>query len=214
MMVYHKIYKNMDLFKLYLDENYNIIVQISIWLVITIILLIFIYFLFIKKIYRYSLVKLDIKLGNVGSAEFRPNKTDLQIAHKIWTELITRKAAIPIDKENDVIEEIYDSWYALFQKVREFISEIPAELIRKNKSTKEIVRIATQTLNEGLRPHLTMWQARFRTWSSSKKDKMMDMTPQEFQKEYPQYKDLIDDLLKVNAQLMQYAQELKKIIDK
>lgn len=204
----------MDLFKLYLDENYNLIVQISIWLIILLNLIILVYFLVLKKVYRYNLVKLDIKLGNVGSAEFRPNKTDLQIAHKIWTELITRKAAIPIDQENDIIEEIYDSWYALFQKVREFISEIPAELIRKNKSTKEIIRIATQTLNEGLRPHLTMWQARFRTWSSSKKDKMMDMTPQEFQKEYPQYKDLIDDLLKVNAQLMQYAQELKKIIDK
>lgn len=204
----------MDLFKLYFDENFNLIVQISIWLVVFLIVIVLVYFLVIKKIYRYNLVKLDIKLGNVGSAEFRPNKTDLQIAHKIWTELITRKAAIPIDKENDIIEEIYDSWYALFQKVREFISEIPAELIRKDKSTKEIVRIATQTLNEGLRPHLTMWQARFRTWSSSKKDKMMDMTPQEFQKEYPQYKDLIDDLLNVNAQLMQYAVELKKIIDK
>lgn len=204
----------MDLFKLYFDENFNLIVQISIWLVVFVIVILLVYFLVIKKIYRYNLVKLDIKLGNVGSAEFRPNKTDLQIAHKIWTELITRKAAIPIDKENDIIEEIYDSWYALFQKVREFISEIPAELIRKNKSTKEIVRIATQTLNEGLRPHLTMWQARFRTWSSSKKDLMMDMTPQEFQKDYPQYKDLIDDLMKVNAQLMQYAQELKKIIDK
>ena len=203
----------MDLFKLYFDENYNVIAQISIWFVILIVLLLFVYLLFIRKIYRYSLVKLDIKLGNVGSVEFRPNKTDLQIAHKIWTELITRKAAIPIDKENDVIEEIYDSWYALFQKVREFIGEIPAELISKNKSTKEIVRIATQTLNDGLRPHLTRWQARFRTWSSSKKDKMMDMTPQEFQKEYPQYKDLIDDLLKVNVQLMQYAVELKKIID-
>ncbi|MCB0536803.1 MAG: hypothetical protein KDE33_04670 [Bacteroidetes bacterium] len=205
---------DMDLFKLYFDENFNLIVQISIWLVVFVIVILLVYFLVIKKIYRYNLVKLDIKLGNVGSAEFRPNKTDLQIAHKIWTELITRKAAIPIDKENDIIEEIYDSWYALFQKVREFISEIPAELIRKNKSTKEIVRIATQTLNEGLRPHLTMWQARFRTWSSSKKDLMMDMTPQEFQKDYPQYKDLIDDLMKVNAQLMQYAQELKKIIDK
>lgn len=204
----------MDLFKLYFDENFNLIVQISIWLVIFVIVILLVYFLVITKMYRYNLVKLDIKLGNVGSAEFRPNKTDLQIAHKIWTELITRKAAIPIDKENDIIEEIYDSWYALFQKVREFISEIPAELIRKNKSTKEIVRIATQTLNEGLRPHLTMWQARFRTWSSSKKDKLMDMTPQEFQKDYPQYKDLIDDLMKVNAQLMQYAQELKKIIDK
>ena len=205
---------DMDLFKLYFDENFNLIVQISIWLVVFVIVILLVYFLVIKKIYRYNLVKLDIKLGNVGSAEFRPNKTDLQIAHKIWTELITRKAAIPIDKENDIIEEIYDSWYALFQKVREFISEIPAELIRKNKSTKEIVRIATQTLNEGLRPHLTMWQARFRTWSSLKKDKMMDMTPQEFQKEYPQYKDLIDDLLKVNTQLMQYAAELKKIINK
>lgn len=40
------------------------------------------------------------------------------------------------------------------------------------------------------------------------------MTPQEFQKEFPQYKDLIDDLIQVNTQLMQYAQELKKIIDK
>ena len=213
MTVSHKLC-NMDLFKLYIDENYNLIVQISIWLVVFMIIIVLVYFLVIKKIYRYNLVKLDIKLGNVGSAEFRPNKMDLQIAHKIWTELITRKAAIPIDKENDVIEEIYDSWYALFQKVREFISEIPAELIRNNKSSKEIVRIATQTLNEGLRPHLTMWQARFRTWSSSKKDKMMDMTPQEFQKEYPQYKDLIDDLMKVNTQLIQYAQELKKIIDK
>lgn len=88
----------MDLFKLYLDENYNLIVQISIWLIILLILIILVYFLVLKKVYRYNLVKLDIKLGNVGSAEFRPNKTDLQIAHKIWTELITRKAAIPIDQ--------------------------------------------------------------------------------------------------------------------
>jgi hypothetical protein len=73
----------MDLFKLYLDENYNLIVQISIWLIILLILIILVYFLVIKKVYRYSLVKLDIKLGNVGAAEFRPKKTDLQIAHKI-----------------------------------------------------------------------------------------------------------------------------------
>ena len=160
----------MDLFKLYIDKNYNIIFQTSIWFTLIVALIILGYVFIVKKIYRYNLVKLNIKLGNVGTAEFRPNKTDMQIAHKIWTELITRKAAIPIDKENDVIEEIYDSWYVLFQKVREFISEIPAELIRNNKSTKEIVRIATQTLNEGLRPHLTKWQARFRTWSTSRSE--------------------------------------------
>ncbi|MBN1970959.1 MAG: hypothetical protein JW870_16445 [Candidatus Delongbacteria bacterium] len=204
----------MEVIKVYFDENFNLIFQFSIWFFLSIVLLIIIYFLLIKKVFRYSLVKIDIKLGNVGTAEFRPNKTDLQIAHKIWTQLITRKAAIPIDKENDVIEEIYDSWYALFQKVRDFISEIPADLIRNNNSTREIVRIATQTLNVGLRPHLTKWQARFRTWSSSKKDKLMEMTPQDFQKEYPEYKYLIEDLMLVNEQLIQYAQELKKIIDK
>lgn len=204
----------MDLFKLYIDDANNIVIQTSIWLCLLVALIILVYVYVVKKVYRYSLVKLNIKLGNVGMAEFRPNKTDLQIAHKIWTELITRKAAIHIDKENDVIEEIYDSWYTLFQKVREFIAEIPADLIHKNKSTKEIVRIATQTLNEGLRPHLTKWQARFRCWSASKKDEMIDMTPQEFQKEYPQYKDLIEDMLNVNVQLIQYAKELKKIINK
>lgn len=204
----------MDLFKLYFDDDMNLIIQISIWLLLFLIVLLIIYIFIIKKVFRYNLVKINIKLGNVGVAEFRPNKNDLQIAHKIWTELVTRKAAIPIDKENDVIEEIYDSWYALFKRIRGFISDIPAELIRNNSSTKEIVRIATQTLNDGLRPHLTKWQARFRTWSSSKKEKLLDMTPQDFQKEYPEYKDLIEDLIKVNEQLIQYSQELKKIIDK
>lgn len=203
----------MDIFRLYFDDKCNLIISISIWFIVAVVILTVIYFIWIRKKMRFGLVKVDIKLGNVGSAEFRPNKNDLQIAHRIWTELVTRKAAIPIDKENDVIEEIYDSWYAMFQKVREFISDIPADLIRHNKSTKEIVRIATQTLNEGLRPHLTKWQARFRTWSASKKDKLMDMTPQDFQKDYPEYNYLIEDLMLVNGQLIQYAQELKKIID-
>ncbi|MEP0984295.1 hypothetical protein [Ekhidna sp.] len=203
----------MDVFKVFFDDNWNLVIQISIWLVLLLLVLIGVYFIWLRFRMRFDLVKVDIKLGNVGVAEFRPNKTDLQIAHKIWTELVTRKAAIPIDKDHDVVEEIYNSWYAMFQKVREFISEIPAESIRKNKSTKEIVRIATQTLNDGLRPHLTRWQARFRTWSEAKKEKLMDMTPQELQQEYPEYNDLIEDLMRVNSQLIQYSQELKKIID-
>lgn len=204
----------MDLFKIYFDENHNLVIQTSLWVLGFIVLLVLIYIFLLKNKWRYDLVKVNIKLGNVGTAEFRPNKSDLQVAHKIWTELVTRKAAIPIDKEHDVIEEIYNSWHTMFQKVREFISEIPADLIRNNKSTKEIVRIATQTLNDGLRPHLTRWQARFRNWSFAEKHKLMEMTPQELQKEYPEYNDLIEDLMRVNTQLIQYSKELKKIIDK
>jgi hypothetical protein len=204
----------MDLIKVYFDDKLNLVFEISIWVLGTVLLLAGIYLVLIRKWLRYELVKVDIKLGNVGVAEFRPNKNDLQIAHKIWTELVTRKAAIPIDKEHDVIEDIYDSWYAMFQKVREFISDIPAHLIRSNQSTKEIVRISTKTLNDGLRPHLTKWQAKFRTWSDTNKEKLKEMTPQELQRKYPEYKDLIEDLMRVNEQLIQYSQELKKIIDK
>ena len=65
--------------------------------------------------HKYDLVRLNVQLGNVGSVELRPNNEDVQIAHRIWTELITRKAAQPIDIEHDVIVEIYNSWYALLR---------------------------------------------------------------------------------------------------
>jgi Transposase IS66 family len=106
--------------------------------------------------HKYELVKLNVQLGNVGAVEQRPNNEDVQIAHRIWTELMTRKAAQPIDVGHDVIVEIYNSWYALFGRVRQLISDIPGHMLRKEKSTQELVRIATQTLNNGLRPHLTV----------------------------------------------------------
>ncbi|MDZ7742228.1 MAG: hypothetical protein U5Q03_10860 [Bacteroidota bacterium] len=87
-------------------------------------------------------------------------------------------------------------------------------MIRNNESTKEILRIATQTLNDGLRLHLTKWQAKYRNWSDSKKEDLKEMTPQDFQRKYPEYKNLIEDMLKVNSQLIQYSHDLKKIVEK
>lgn len=165
------------------------------------------------KIKRYKLVKLDINLGKIGKAELRPNIEDLQVAHKIWTQLVTRKAAIPIDPEHDVIVEVYDSWYALFTQVRELVSSIPADLIKEEQSTKELVRIATATLNDGLRPHLTRWQAKFRAWYSANEDQLKTITPQELQKKYPEYQDLVDDLSRINQQMISYAAELKRLVD-
>jgi hypothetical protein len=162
--------------------------------------------------HKYEVVKLNVQLGNVGSVELRPNNEDVQIAHRIWTELITRKAAQPIDIENDVIVEIYNSWYALFGRVRQLISDIPGHMLRKEKSTQELVRIATQTLNNGLRPPLTRWQARFRHWYDKCPSPVKEKCPQDCQREFPEYEQLIADLKTVNGQLIQYAAELEKII--
>ena len=162
---------------------------------------------------KYKLIKLNVSLGQVGNAEFVPNDEDIQIAHKIWTELVTRKAALPIDPDNDVIVDIYDSWYALFTRIRELISDIPADLIRNEESTRQLVKIATSTLNQGLRPHLTKWQARFRNWYQSNSEKLKNVAPQELQREFPEYDCLISELKTINEGLIAYSKELKKIVN-
>jgi hypothetical protein len=160
---------------------------------------------------RYRVVEADVALGHIGHLKLQPNTQDIQIAHRIWTELVTRKAAIPIDPEQDVITEVYDSWYALFGRIRDLIAEIPADLIRRHESTKRLVWTATETLNEGLRPHLTRWQAAFRNWMKQHEVDLKEKSPQELQKDFPQYQTLIADLRRVNEGLIQYADALKKI---
>lgn len=56
-----------------------------------------------------------------------PTWEDIQIAHQIWTELVTRKAAIPFNPDDDVIVEIYDSWYALFQRTQQLQVNVSGE---------------------------------------------------------------------------------------
>lgn len=194
-----------------------LVLKVSLWLLLAVLIFVIVLRMFLWKsthslFHKYKVVRLNVQLGNVGSVELQPNNEDVQIAHRIWTELVTRKAAQPIDVEHDVIVEIYDSWYALFGRIRQLISDIPGHMIRNEKSTQELVRIATQTLNNGLRPHLTRWQARFRHWYENCPTDTKAKYPQDCQKQFPDYALLIEDMKKVNAQLIQYSGELEKII--
>jgi hypothetical protein len=159
----------------------------------------------------YGVVEADVSLGHIGHLKLKPNIEDLQIAHRIWTELVTRKAAIPINPEQDVIMEVYDSWYTLFGRIRDLIADIPAERIRRSESTKKLVWTATQTLNEGLRPHLTRWQAEFRNWMKQHEMDLKEKSPQEVQKGFPNYATLVAELREVNRGLVQYAEALERI---
>lgn len=142
-----------------------------------------------------------------------PNVTDQQIAYKIWVELSTRKIGIPIDTANDVISEIYDSWFNFFSVTRELIKDVPVQKFRR-KDTEQIVRLSIEVLNQGIRPHLTQWQARFRRWYENqlKQDANADFHPQDIQKKYPQFAELERDLLDVNQRLINYRQKMYEII--
>ena len=201
-----------DILSMQFKEDFIFSIEIY-WPVILLILfsIILIFWILRRLRTKLDLVTLEIPLGGIGTVTLKPNYQDIQIAHKIWTELVTRKAAIKIDPQKDVIIEVYDSWYSLFKRIRELISDIPAEHVRNSESTKKLIDIATRSLNDGLRPHLTEWQAKFRNWYNNQDEKLKEASPQEIQREFPEYEKLIAEMEIVNEQLISYAKELKKI---
>ena len=142
---------------------------------------------------------------------FKPNNVDRQIAYSIWVELSTRKVGLPIDLNDDVIAEIYDSWYAFFGVTRELIKDIPVSKLRHD-STGTIINLSMEVLNEGLRPHLTKWQARFRHWYDHQMSTKNDVCPQDVQTNFPEFEQLSSDLLEVNRRLQNYRKRMYQLV--
>lgn len=203
-----------DLITVKLSDKYMLIIEIgpAVFLFLLSLIGCFIYFyLFRKATSFWTAVEAEVQLGNIGKIKIRPSYDDVQIAHQAWVELVTRKAALPFQEDHDVISEVYNSWYTLFQEMRNLAKAIPAEKVRNSKDTQELVRLLIDALNLGLRPHLTQWQAKFRHWYDDALKNSSGKSPQEVQREYPYYRELVDDLIKVNKQIVQYANVIKQI---
>jgi hypothetical protein len=155
----------------------------------------------------------------VGSSKFRfkPNVTDRQVAYAIWVELSTRKIGLPFDLQHDVIVEIYDSLYNFFSVTRELIKSVPVIQV-KRASTQAIIKLSVEVLNEGLRPHLTHWQARFRHWYDRELKRYDERTghdildPQRIQSGFPQFEELQSDMQRVNNALMKYRAKMRELV--
>lgn len=204
-----------EILHIWFSDN-SIRMEIGFWLLIAIVIITIVILLVRFKPGRglfYNEVELNIVLGVQQSCKIKRNHDVAQIAHEAWTELVTRKAGLMFDTEHDVIVEVYNSWYALFGEMRNLIKKIRADRL-KNGDTQKLVDLLVDSLNNGLRPHLTKWQAKFRKWYQAEleKDIKNERTPQEIQKSYPQYDELIRDLLQINAQMVSYTNEIKKLI--
>lgn len=195
----------------------HVLIQVSWWL-LAICVLAFLAGWFVKHRrtmpeLRWEPVSATINLGGIGAINIAPNSEDIQIAHRAWVELATRKAAILFDEENDVITEVYDSWYSLFQTMRDLTASIPADLVRRDDSTRKLVQLLVDALNDGLRPHLTKWQARFRHWYAAalQDPSNAGLSPQEIQTKFPNYSTLVADLKGMNGFLLEYSRAIKAI---
>ncbi len=160
---------------------------------------------------RWDVVEGDIRLGGIGSVKVRPNREDAQVAHSAWVELATRKAGLPFDPDHDVIVEIYASWYELFKEVRWLAKTYPAHKVRDDDEACKTIDTMVEALNKGLRPHLTRWQARFRRWYDQALKDHPEKSPQEIQRLFQGYQDLVSDLQRVNAGLLDYMTWLRRV---
>lgn len=161
----------------------------------------------------YEIDEAEIGIGN-SKFKLKPNTLDRQVAYSIWVELSTRKIGLPIDFDHDLIVEVYDSWYAFFGITRELIKTIPVVKVR-NDSTQAIIQMSIRLLNDGLRPHLTHWQARFRNWYDAELKNTAAgsvVDPQDIQKQFPLWNELAGDMERVNKYLMQYRNEMSRLV--
>jgi hypothetical protein len=209
--------------ELVLDKsNCSLSLVLNIWLLLALIIIVLLSKWLIKKYLKGGKVHKDIvpiKLKySVGGAEIEyeitRNYQNIEIAHKIYIELVTRKAAIKIDQEKDVIVEVYNSWYTLFQVTRDELKKIPGKMLLENNTSESLIALLSDILNKGLRPHLTEYQAKFRKWYNSEleKDENKTLSPQQIQSKCDYYKELIISMSEVNRLLIDYSKQLEIII--
>ena len=188
------------------------------WIIIAILIVLILIMVLIKKyaLRSFSCHEMSVEISGSPKLVFKVerNNENLYIANRIYIELTTRKAAILIDDNDDVIEEVYNSWYELFGIIREEIKSLPGKYLRDHDPTTALIGLTRKILNEALRPHLTEHQARFRRWLETEKANANNKSksPQELQKNYPDYVNLIASMKKVNRTLIAYAEELDKLI--
>lgn len=163
-----------------------------------------------KRRFHVSTVTLSLpfKLGNIT---YKATEEDRVFAWKLYVHLKTRKAALPFDNENDVIVEVYDSLYELFQITRDLLCGIR---IRNVQGRRNIADLILRVQNDGLRPHLTKWQAAFRRWwiKAVEFPENRDKSPQEIQSQFKDYETLVNDLRQMNTEMSKFAEELLRIV--
>ncbi len=165
----------------------------------------------IFRIQRYASYSVSVGLPfNLGSRTYDTTPRDRVVAWKLYVQLATRKAALPFDENYDVISDVYDSLFAIFGVTRELLLELPPHEFEREEG---VAALLLRVTNGGLRPHLTRWQSDFRKWweEAVKAADNHGKSPQELQRQYPQYGELVSDLKQTNTELSKLADELLTI---
>lgn len=139
-----------------------------------------------------------------------PDEAVATAAHRAWVEITTRAGAAGFS-EDDLIVDVYASWYELFRSLRAIAAESPVAPNASGSDAQLLVDALVEALNEGLRPHLKRRQAAVREWWASAEVRDGE-SPQERQRRYPDYDAIASEIETVGASLQQVADALWPLI--
>lgn len=204
----------MEILNISIDQNCEIQVSFDWRFLGVVVLLILILTIIFKFVVPFKIRKIEIDQVLIGTANnkcvLRYNYKDKEIAYKLWVELSTRKVGLDFEKDNDVIVEVYDSWYKFFEITRNLFKELP---VTKLQQSQKLIEITETILNKYMRPHLTKYQAKFRRWYANacvEKENSL-LSPQEIQSKYPYFDELTEDLQKTINLIKVYKNTLETI---
>ena len=202
----------MNIFDINVENWYTLDIKFNWLAVVCLFLLVWLSIFAIRRFSKYlNKRSIEVSGAEIGLGDSKislvVNKKDQEIAYKIWVELSTRNIH-DFDEDNDIIIEIYNSWYQLFGTTRALLEEIPASRI---PYSKELIDLVNNMLNGGLRPHLSKWQAKYRSWHKAHISQLENFTPQEYQRTYPEYQQLVQDLLTTNKVMLSYKELMYNI---
>lgn len=165
---------------------------------------------FLRREYKPAQITLSLPFG-LGNIVYKATDQDRILAWKMYVQLKTRKAALTFDEEFDLIAKVHDSLGNIFPITRDLLSDVCPD---RGEPQRNIADFVLRVLNDGIRPHLTQWHAAFRNWwdEAMALPENRNKMPQDLQKEYPQYCELVSDLKRMNEELAKYSKELLEVV--
>ena len=158
----------------------------------------------------WGVEEFELSLG-LWKGKVKRTPSVVQLAHEAWVELATRSATVPFDEDRDVVVQVFDSWRSLFQELRVLMKKVDVTRHRDDQETQQVIDALIDTLNQCMRPTLTTWQAAFRCWYEQETARRPGIPPQEIQREYPKWEQLVTDVKKANATMRAVAADMRAL---